>query len=203
MRNNFNLFEVLAVSAGKTAFQKLLLFSVTLMLLTISFSSVARPEYVVGLTQQGIRIATVEEVELGFNYELEKISKDKDYALKIKVFSSDVELNNMLQARKIKGYFGSPMMFFEMCIRDRTTCLCQKIDAAEMYEQLSLNDAIGIALKNNVEQRISLQAAAVAESQYQEAVSAHWPTVSLQASMTRMDEDPTFSLPGATVSRCV
>lgn len=81
-----------------------------------------------------------------------------------------------------------------------TTCLCQKIDAAEMYEQLSLNDAIGIALKNNVEQRISLQAAAVAESQYQEAVSAHWPTVSLQASMTRMDEDPTFSLPGATVS---
>jgi len=113
MRNNFNLFEVLDVSAGKIAFQKLLLFSVTLMLLTISFSSVARPEYVVGLTQQGIRIASVEEVELGFNYELEKISKDKDYALKIKVFSSDVELNNMLQARIIKGYFGSPMMFIE------------------------------------------------------------------------------------------
>jgi len=122
MRNNFNLFEVLDVSAGKIAFQKLLLFSVTLMLLTISFSSVARPEYVVGLTQQGIRIASVEEVELGFNYELEKISKDKDYALKIKVFSSDVELNNMLQARIIKGYFGSPMMFIEN-MRDFGPCI--------------------------------------------------------------------------------
>lgn len=113
MRNKSNLSSVLDVHVEKLACHAVLLFGMLLMLLTASFSSQARPEYVVGLTQQGIRIATVEEVELGFNYELEKISKDKDYALKIKVFSSDVELNNMLQARKIKGYFGSPMMFFE------------------------------------------------------------------------------------------
>ena len=75
-----------------------------------------------------------------------------------------------------------------------------QIASAEQYEHLSLNDAISIALKNNVEQRISLQAAAIAESQYQEAVSAHWPTISLQGSLTRMDEDPTFSFPGSSVS---
>lgn len=50
--------------------------------------------------------------------------------------------------------------------------------AADNYDNLSLNDAVDIALKNNVSQRISLQAAAIAESQYQEAMSAHWPTVS-------------------------
>ena len=72
--------------------------------------------------------------------------------------------------------------------------------AAEVYDNLSLNDAVNIALKNNVEQRISLQAAAIAESQYQEALSAHWPTINLQASAMRMDEDPTFSFPGTSVS---
>jgi len=72
--------------------------------------------------------------------------------------------------------------------------------AAEVYDNLSLNDAVNIALKNNVEHRISLQAAAIAESQYQEALSAHWPTINLQASAMRMDEDPTFSFPGTSVS---
>lgn len=113
MRNKSNLSLVLDVHVDKLACHAVLWYGALLMLMTASFSSQAKPEYVVGLTQQGIRIATVEEVELGFNYELEKISKDKDYALKIKVFSSDVELNNMLQERKIKGYFGSPIMFFE------------------------------------------------------------------------------------------
>lgn len=70
----------------------------------------------------------------------------------------------------------------------------------ESYERLTLNDAVRIALENNVQQRISLQAAAIAESQYQEALSAHWPTINLQASAMRMDEDPTFSFPGTSVS---
>lgn len=72
--------------------------------------------------------------------------------------------------------------------------------AAESYDKLSLNDAVEIALKNNIEQRISLQAAAIAESQYQEALSARWPTINLQGSMMRMDEDPTFTFPGTSVS---
>ena len=72
--------------------------------------------------------------------------------------------------------------------------------AAETYEKLSINDAVEIALKNNVEQRISLQAAAIAESQYQEALSARWPTINLQGSAMRMDEDPTFTFPGTSVS---
>ncbi|MDI1298162.1 TolC family protein [Methylotenera sp.] len=71
--------------------------------------------------------------------------------------------------------------------------------AAETYTQLTLNDAIKIGLNNNVQQRISLQAAAIAESQYQEALSAHWPTVSLQVSAIRMDQDPTFTYPQTNI----
>lgn len=70
-----------------------------------------------------------------------------------------------------------------------------KLFAADNYSNLLLNDAVRIALENNIQQRVSLQAAAIAESQYQEALSAHWPTINLQASATRMDEDPTFIYP--------
>lgn len=72
--------------------------------------------------------------------------------------------------------------------------------AAETYNKLTLNDAVSIGLNNNIQKRISLQAAAIAESQYQEALSAHWPTLSFEASAMRMDEDPTFTLPGANVN---
>jgi outer membrane protein len=70
--------------------------------------------------------------------------------------------------------------------------------AAETYDRLTLSDAVRIALENNVQQRISLQAAAIAESQYQEALSAHWPTINLQASAMRMDQDPTFTFPATS-----
>lgn len=72
--------------------------------------------------------------------------------------------------------------------------------ADEAYDRLTLSDAVRVALENNVQQRISLQAAAIAESQYQEALSAHWPTINLQVTVMRMDEDPTFSFPGTRVS---
>jgi len=72
--------------------------------------------------------------------------------------------------------------------------------AAEAYNRLTLSDAVRVALENNVQQRISLQAAAIAESQYQEALSAHWPTINLQVTVMRMDEDPTFSFPSTRVS---
>ena len=44
-----------------------------------------------------------------------------------------------------------------------------------------------------------MQAAAIAESQYQEALSAHWPTVNLQMSAMRMDQDPTFDYPAKSI----
>lgn len=72
--------------------------------------------------------------------------------------------------------------------------------AADQYQQLTLNDAIQIGLKHSVQQRVSLQAAAIAESQYKEALSAHWPTIGLQASAIRLDQDPTFTFPGANVN---
>lgn len=78
--------------------------------------------------------------------------------------------------------------------------LSTSLIAAETYANLTLNDAISVGLENNIQKRISLQAAAIAESQYQEALSARWPTVSLEASAMRMDEDPTFILPGASVN---
>ncbi len=96
--------------------------------------------------------------------------------------------------------FNKSVIFSTVIVSTIFNVLTSQIAAAEQYEHLSLNDAISIALKNNVEQRISLQAAAIAESQYQEAVSAHWPTISFQGSLTRMDEDPTFSFPGSSVS---
>jgi len=71
---------------------------------------------------------------------------------------------------------------------------------AESFTSLTLKNAIDIGLNNNIQKRISLQAAAIAESQYQEALSARWPTISLEASAMRMDEDPSFTFPGTSVS---
>lgn len=75
-----------------------------------------------------------------------------------------------------------------------------KLFATETYTDLTLNDAVRVGLSNSVQQKISLQSAAIAESQYQEALSARWPTVSFQASVTRLGEDPTFTLPSTNIS---
>ena len=71
--------------------------------------------------------------------------------------------------------------------------------ASEQYQQLTLAQAIDIAMMNNNEKKISLQAAAIAESQYQEALSARMPNISLQASLMRTDEDPTFTYPSTNI----
>ncbi|HOY69905.1 MAG TPA: PhnD/SsuA/transferrin family substrate-binding protein [Methylotenera sp.] len=109
MLNNRDNLTVIRMQSLGSAFQ----YCFALLLITLSFQSQAKPEYVVGVTEQGIRLATVEEVELGFNSELDKISKDKDYSLKIKVFPSDVELKKMISEHKAEGYFGSPVIFVE------------------------------------------------------------------------------------------
>lgn len=72
-----------------------------------------KAEYVIGLTAQGIRVATVEDVELGFNFELDKLTKDKKYQLRIKVFQSEEQLNQLVKEKKILGYFGSPKLLIQ------------------------------------------------------------------------------------------
>lgn len=77
--------------------------------------------------------------------------------------------------------------------------LSGQIDAAESYQNLSLSNAIEIALKNNLEKQISFQSAAIAESQYQQALSARWPTLTFQAGFQRRDQAPTFVFPASKI----
>jgi outer membrane protein len=92
----------------------------------------------------------------------------------------------------------SPYSFSVFCLGILLTLISTPA-FSDTYDKLTLNDAVNIALKNNVQQRISLQAAAIAESQYQEALSARWPTINFQASVMRMDEDPTFVYPQTNI----
>ena len=71
--------------------------------------------------------------------------------------------------------------------------------AAESYQNLSLPNAIEIALKNNLEKQISFQSAAIAESQYQQALSARWPTLTFQAGFQHRDKSPTFIFPASKI----
>lgn len=71
--------------------------------------------------------------------------------------------------------------------------------STEVYANLSLKQAIAIALSNNTEKKIFYQSAAIAESQYQEALSARWPTLTLQGSFQRRDEAPTFVFPSSSI----
>jgi len=76
---------------------------------------------------------------------------------------------------------------------------CSNSLATEIYDNLSLKQAIEIALNKNIENKISYQAAAIAESQYQEALSARWPTLTLQGGFQHRNEAPTFIFPSSTI----
>lgn len=78
-----------------------------------SFTVQAETEYVIGLTQQSLRSASVEEVENGFNYQLKDIGKGKDYSMKIKTYPNSGQIVNLLENRKIVGYFGSTKLFID------------------------------------------------------------------------------------------
>lgn len=73
----------------------------------------AKTEYVVGLTMGGLRAASLEEVELGFNYQLSQSTKDKNYSIKIKVFPNNQLLTEALSANQVIGYFGPPLLFIQ------------------------------------------------------------------------------------------
>lgn len=74
-----------------------------------------------------------------------------------------------------------------------------QVFAADVYDQLSLKQAIDIALINNSDSKISYQSAAIAESQYQEALSARWPSVTLQGGFQHRDQAPTFVFPSSNI----
>lgn len=90
-------------------FQAILL----LCMLSTQVYAVEKKEYVIGLTAQGVRVASLEDVELGFNYELNKLTKDKNYQLKIKVFPNEEQINQLVTERKILGYFGTPIQMIK------------------------------------------------------------------------------------------
>lgn len=83
------------------------------LLITISSQSYAQMNYVIGLTKSGIRIASVEEIEYGFNYELGKITQGKTFDLKIKVLPTESLLENMIFDGKLVGYFGNPLLLLK------------------------------------------------------------------------------------------
>ncbi|MDO8940330.1 MAG: TolC family protein [Methylicorpusculum sp.] len=60
-------------------------------------------------------------------------------------------------------------------------------------ENLTLQDCIEIALQRNQQMQISGASIAMAEAQYQQAMSAYWPRISADVNAQRADEDRTFS----------
>lgn len=90
-----------------------LLFWVFVLNLSFVLSVDAKTEFLIGLTAQSIRSATTEEIEIGLNYYLNNVSKDKNYGLKVKVFQSEDQLNQSLSEGKLIGFFGTPLMFFQ------------------------------------------------------------------------------------------
>ena len=82
-----------------------------------------------------------------------------------------------------------------------TTLICLLLPllasaATTHVKKLTLDDAIETALANNRIRIISQHEIAIAEEQYQQALSAYWPTLTLQAQIQRKDEDTTYSFPG-------
>ncbi len=68
---------------------------------------------------------------------------------------------------------------------------------AEQNEPLSINleQCLNIALQNNHFQKISQLSVKMAEAQYNQALSAYYPDISIGFSATRMDESSNFIFP--------
>lgn len=66
--------------------------------------------------------------------------------------------------------------------------------------QVDLDGAIKIALSNNRRRNVSQQEIALAEAQYQQALSSFWPSVNFSANFQRLDEDPVFSVPASQLA---
>jgi len=60
---------------------------------------------------------------------------------------------------------------------------------------LTLQDCLEIAFKQNRLRAVSGESVKIAEAQYQQALSGHWPQLTFSMTGVRMDEDPTFIFP--------
>lgn len=60
-----------------------------------------------------MRNASVEDIEVGFNYLLGKMTKAKPYNMKIKVYPTVDHLSDAINDQKVMGYFGPPLLFLQ------------------------------------------------------------------------------------------
>ena len=75
----------------------------------------------------------------------------------------------------------------------------QKNEAQSLIN-LSLQDCIEIALKNNHTRPASQFAVEIADAQLGQALSSYWPEVGLRSAYTHMNHEPNFVFPASTMS---
>lgn len=68
--------------------------------------------------------------------------------------------------------------------------------AAERFDNLTLDQAVQIALQNHRSMQVSQAGLEMAEAQYRQAMAAFGPKVNLEAGVQRADEDRTFTFQG-------
>jgi hypothetical protein len=72
--------------------------------------------------------------------------------------------------------------------------------AAARYDNLSLEQALRIALENHHSVRVSQASIDIAEAQYRQAMAAFGPKANLEAGVQRADEDRTFTFSGTVMT---
>ena len=92
--------------------------------------------------------------------------------------------------------------YLGVCIAPQT--VGQPIDSPppipEAYRELTLDEALDLALVNNHQRPISRYALRMAEAQRRQALSAYWPDLKLQGSYELLDENVTFDYPALNVA---
>ncbi len=76
-----------------------------------------------------------------------------------------------------------------------STSLAIHAESTQM-QKLSLEDCIRIAMEKHQSLNVSDANVAMAEAQYQQAMSAYWPRIAAEVNASRADQDRTFTLQG-------
>lgn len=71
---------------------------------------------------------------------------------------------------------------------------------ADQLRIFTLEQALNTAFDNNRQRSISQKSVLIAEQQYQQALSAEWPTLSFNASFQHQDEAPVFEYPSQSIN---
>ena len=66
-------------------------------------------------------------------------------------------------------------------------------------QSVTLNEAIAIALQNNKQLKISSRSLAIADTLYNQAMSANYPTLDVSVNAVRLDQAPTFDMRGTAI----